>query len=144
MNIELIFNIFNTGVLLPWLLLLVVPKWKGTQWMIQTKAPVVVIGLGYLMMIVWSLFMVGGGIDFTSFDSIKAAFTREDVMLAGWLHYLAFDLFVGMWEAEDAAKRSIPHYWVAPCMVLTLMFGPVGFVLYWVLRQRFSVQEVLH
>lgn len=141
MNMELIFKIFNTGILLPWLFLFVLPKWKGTTWMIQTKLPIVIVALGYLMMIIWSLFMVeGGGIDFTSFDSIKTAFGREDVMLAGWLHYLAFDLFVGMWIVEDAAKRVVPHYFVLPCLVLASVLGPVGFVLYWVLRQRYVPQ----
>jgi len=144
MNIELIFKIFNTGILLPWLLLAVLPNWKGTKWMIQTKLPVVLVALGYVVMIFWSLFMVeGNGVDFTSFYSIKAGFTRDDVMLAGWLHYLAFDLFVGMWEAEDAVKRGVPHYLLVPCLFFTLMFGPVGFVLYWVLRQRYTPQETV-
>ena len=76
--------------------------------------------------------------DFTDFESIRAAFSRPDVMLVGWVHYLAFDLAVGLWEFRDAQKRNMPHWLLVPCSILTLMFGPVGYALYMAGRNRFE------
>jgi len=136
MEIQLLFKIFNFGVLIPWAMMILLPKWKGTQWMIKTKLPVLVIAASYLFLVLWdALVTQGGAIDFTSMESIKQAFTRDEVMLVGWIHYLAFDMFVGMWELTDAQRLKIPHLLLVPCLGLTLMFGPIGFVLYWLVRQ---------
>jgi len=140
MNTELLFNIFNTSILLPWALLLFFPKWKGTQKMIEWKLPVLIIGFAYLVILLTDFFMgTGGGpIDFLSLAGVKALFARDEVMLIGWIHYLAFDLFVGMWESVDAQKNGISHLLLVPCLIITLLYGPVGFVLYWVLRQWYT------
>ena len=56
------------------------------------------------------------------------------MLLAGWLHYLAFDLFVGSWEVRDSRRVGVHHLLVIPCLFLTLMMGPVGLLAYLVLR----------
>ena len=61
-------------------------------------------------------------------------FTDEWTVLAAWIHYLVFDMFVGIWEVKDAQKKGISHWFVIPCLVLTFMLGPIGFLLYSVLR----------
>lgn len=140
MNTELLFNVFNTAILLPWILLIFLPKWQGTQKMIAWKLPVLIIGVVYLGLLLFDSLGTpeASPIDMLSLSSIKAAFARDEVMLIGWIHYLAFDLFVGMWESVDAQKQGVPHYLLVPCLILTLMYGPVGFVLYWVFRQRYA------
>jgi len=62
------------------------------------------------------------------------AFTVPEAVIAGWLHYLVFDLFVGAWEVRDAQKRGINHWLVVPCLFFTLILGPVGLLLYIALR----------
>ena len=52
------------------------------------------------------------------------------MLLAGWIHYLAFDLLIGSWEVRDARELGIPHLFVVPCLFLTFMFGPAGWLLY--------------
>src|SRR4051812_21348401 len=52
------------------------------------------------------------------------------MLLAGWTHYLAFDLFVGRWEVRDAQRRGIPHLLITPALVLTFLLGPAGFLFY--------------
>ena len=61
-------------------------------------------------------------------------FSNPYVLAAGWIHYLAFDLFVGAWEVYDSQKNGLPHRLVIPCLVLTLMLGPAGLALYLGLR----------
>ena len=59
-----------------------------------------------------------------------ALFTSPEIALAGWVHYLAFDLLVGAWEVRTARREAIPHLLVLPCLVLTFLFGPAGFLLF--------------
>ena len=61
-------------------------------------------------------------------------FSNPWALLAGWVHYLAFDLFVGSWEVRDSQARGIPHWLVLPCLFLTFMFGPAGWLLYMAVR----------
>jgi hypothetical protein len=58
----------------------------------------------------------------------------RQALLAGWIHYLAFDLFTGAWEARDARRLRISRWLVAPCLLLTFLFGPLGLGLYLLLR----------
>lgn len=139
MPAETLFTIYNTAILLPWLLLWVAPKWKGTQWMVQTQLPILILAASYLVFLVWTFFLPSDlSMDFTNFDSIRAAFARPEVMLVGWVHYLAFDLAVGFWVFQDAQKRTMPHWLLVPCLIFTLMYGPVGFLLYSLVRTRFK------
>jgi len=67
---------------------------------------------------------------FSSLSGVAALFSNPWILLAGWTHYLAFDLLVGNWEVHDARTRGIPYVLVLPCLVLTFLFGPAGWLLY--------------
>ncbi len=56
------------------------------------------------------------------------------ILLAAWLHYLAFDLLVGWWIGQDASRHMIPVYAVVPCQLLTFLFGPLGWLAYMGIR----------
>lgn len=71
---------------------------------------------------------------FGSLAEVSVLFTVDGLLLAGWVHYLAFDLFVGSWEVEDAQAHGVPHLAVVPCLVATLMAGPLGLALYLAVR----------
>ena len=71
---------------------------------------------------------------FGSLAAVAALFSVEELLLAGWIHYLAFDLFVGAWEVRDSQARGINHLLIIPCLLATFMAGPAGLVLYWLLR----------
>ena len=68
--------------------------------------------------------------DFSSLDGVAQLFRNRNILLAGWIHYLAFDFFVGSWELKDAQENHIPHLLLAPCLILTFLFGPLGFLAY--------------
>ena len=63
---------------------------------------------------------------FSSLAGVRTLFDNPWALLAGWTHYLAFDLFIGGWEVRDAQRRGIPHLLVVPALVLTFLFGPAG------------------
>jgi hypothetical protein len=61
-------------------------------------------------------------------------FDNPHIALAGWLHYLAFDLLIGMAIARVARAENIAFVLVVPCLVLTFLFGPAGFLAFAGLR----------
>ena len=69
---------------------------------------------------------------FSSLDDVALLFSNPWMLLAGWIHYLAFDLLVGTWEARDSRDRGIPHLLLVPCLILTFLFGPPGGCCIWV------------
>jgi disulfide bond formation protein DsbB len=73
-----------------------------------------------------------GGFD--SLQSVATLFQSDWMLLAGWVHFLAFDLFVGAWCARDAHARGVPRLLLVPVLPLTFLFGPGGFVLWLMIR----------
>lgn len=132
MTADRIFLIANTIALISWIILMVAPRFVLTRKIILSGAIPLLLSAAYLVLIVLFFGKADGGFD--SLPNVMKLFTNEWAVLAGWIHYLAFDLFVGAWEVKDAQARGISHWFVIPCLVLTFLFGPIGFLLYSVLR----------
>lgn len=131
MQPETIFSIANTFPLIGWLLLVIAPQWKFTLKLVRLVV-VLLLALLYAVLAV-STFGEGEG-EFGSLAEVSRLFENPWSLLAGWVHYLAFDLFVGSWEVENAQKLGISHWLVIPCLLLTLFLGPAGLLLYFILR----------
>ena len=116
-----LFQFASTTASLSWIALVVQPK---------RVAPVLrfVVPSALAMLYIWALATAPKNPDggFGSLAQVKALFTQDRAILAGWVHYLAFDLFIGSWEARDAARLGIPHWQLVPCLLLTFLFGPIG------------------
>ncbi|MGB1139983.1 MAG: abscisic acid-deficient protein Aba4 family protein, partial [Halioglobus sp.] len=69
-----------------------------------------------------------------SLEAVMLLFQSPTAVLGGWIHYLVFDLFVGAWIVRDAKRQGISHWLVVPLLVVTLMAGPAGLMLYLLLR----------
>jgi hypothetical protein len=132
MNPESLFSFCSLVVVPGWLLLIVAPRWKVTHWVIGYAILPLVLALVYLGLILAQFRGAEGG--FGSLAEVRQLFANPYLLLAGWVHYLAFDLFVGSWEARDARRLGIPHLLLIPCLVLTFLFGPIGLLAYCVLR----------
>jgi hypothetical protein len=132
MNPSVLFRVGNNLALLGWLFLLFLPRWR---WSARVIAPVVIpillAGL-YAVLVITQFPGAKGG--FSSLAAVALLFQNREMLLAGWLHYLAFDLFVGSWEIRDAQRNGIAHYAVVPCLVLTFLFGPAGWLFYFSIR----------
>jgi len=131
MSTSLVFAICNTLVLPQWLLMIIAPKWKWTQKLIRSYIIPVLLAVVYAIYAVIGLPNAEGGFD--SLENVMKLFTSEDAVLAGWIHYLAFDLLVGSWVLLNAQKNGIHHGFVIPCLIGCFMLGPVGFLLFWVI-----------
>lgn len=142
MTNEQIFSIVNNFALVGWVLLVFAPRWRWTQRIVHGAV------IPLLLTPVYIKFLVsgsGGDGNFTSLSGVMKLFESPEAVIAGWIHYLAFDLFIGAWESRDARRLRIPHWAVVPCMFFTLMLGPVGLMMYLlmriVMRRRWIIDE---
>ncbi len=131
MKAEQIFSIANLIAMISWIILAVTPHWKWTGKIILSGAIPLLLSVAYLVLV--ALFFRSPE-DFGSLAGVMKLFTNEWAVLAGWIHYLAFDLFVGSWEVKDAQEKGISHWFVIPCLFFTFMLGPIGFLMYSILR----------
>ncbi|GAA4448504.1 ABA4-like family protein [Nibrella saemangeumensis] len=133
MTPDTMFLLANTLVLPQWLLMIAAPRWSVTQWLVRTLLIPALLAVIYL----YYLFSGSANLDFSSFSTlsgIKSLFTQDEAVLAGWVHYLAFDLVAGSWMLRDGQQRSINHFLLIPCLLFCFMLGPVGLLLYVVIR----------
>lgn len=133
MPLEFLFKAANYAVIPFWLLLIAAPRWRWTQRLVH--GPVVLL----LLTPIYAYMLFGyapapENMKLTTLYGVMIGFSVPHIVVAGWIHYLIFDLFVGAWETRDAQRRGIPHVLVLPCLIATWMIGPVGLLLYVLLR----------
>lgn len=131
--IDLAFTIANLSVIPFWALLIFLPGARITRRIGQDGTIIIALGALYTGLMIWVM-ADGPPISFASLADLSAGFADPRAMLLGWVHYLAFDLFVGMWIARDARRFQIPHLAVAVCLVFTFMAGPIGAMAYLIMR----------
>jgi hypothetical protein len=131
MQLEQIFSMASLLAMIGWLLLAILPRHPIAQITAGAVIPLV-LSIGYLFLIVQNLQGAEGG--FGSLADVATLFQKPEVLLAGWVHYLAFDLFIGAWETRDAQRHGIPHLVIIPSLVMTLLLGPIGLLFYFAIR----------
>lgn len=133
MSPDTIFQICSTLAMIGWLLLIV-----GSPFIIQIdKFLIGVIIILFCIVYAWLVVLVFKPADVTSFgslDGVMNLFQNRTLVTAGWVHYLAFDLLTGIWIKKNALKFNISHWVLIPCLFFTFMLGPVGLLLYLLIR----------
>jgi hypothetical protein len=132
MNPDTVFQIANAIALAGWLVLLASPFIPEISDRISGLATPLLLSIAYAGVIMAYFGQSEGGFD--TLENVTKLFSDPEAVLAGWIHYLAFDLFVGSWEVRTARKENIPFLAVIPCLVLTFLLGPVGFLAFTALR----------
>jgi len=133
MTIEGLFSACNMIATVGWILLLVVPRSRRAVTFAGTVIPLL-LAVIYLALFVLNARGSRGG--FSSLAGVAQLFENHWLLLAGWVHYLAFDLFIGAWETRDAMARGLSRLWLAPCLFMTFMLGPIGLLAYHLARTR--------
>jgi hypothetical protein len=111
MTAEQLFSILNLMTTAAWLLLLLLPRARWTSTIVPVVLPSL-LAVIYVVLVGSTLTWSEGG--FSSLAGVKALFSNPWMLLAGWTHYLAFDLFIGGWEVRDAQRRGLPHLLILP------------------------------
>jgi len=130
MPFETAFSLAGLIVMSGWLLLLASPWLPNLSDRIAGVLLPALLSLGYLALITVPTETTGG---FDSLASVKALFSHDQALLAGWVHFLAFDLFIGAWACRSARAQGTRFIWVVPSLPLIFLFGPAGLLAYWAL-----------
>jgi len=139
MDWAIIFNAVNLIALVAWTALILLPRWPALL------SGVMYFGIG-LLCLIYAVTMIGvvsglianpegGGADFTTIEGVQSIFATRAGVAIGWTHYLAFDLFVGLWIARDADAKSISRLLQAPILLATFMAGPLGLLIWLIVRE---------
>ncbi|ADM09403.1 hypothetical protein PB2503_06687 [Parvularcula bermudensis HTCC2503] len=140
MSLDTLFGLANAFVLVGWIALLLRPGWGVTQ----RLAGVIIPGLLAMAYVLLLTSVVQSGLPeeagFSSLAAVEALFGQAQGAgaLAAWLHYLAFDLFVGAWEGRDSRAIGLPRWLLVPSLLLTFMAGPLGLLVYLIGRTLWS------
>jgi hypothetical protein len=135
----LLFNAVNLLALVAWAALIVLPRWPALL------SGVLYLGVG-LLCLIYAASLVGllsgvipnpegGGADFSTIEGVQAIFATRAGTTIGWTHYLAFDLFVGLWIARDGDAKNVSRFIQAPVLLATFMAGPLGLLVWLLLRE---------
>ena len=140
MSWEAIFGTANLLAMICWAGLILMPRWPALM------SALMYLGVGLLCLVytVAIISVVGGLVDpvggeaqtsFSSIEGVRAIFASNGGVTIGWVHYLAFDLFVGLWIARDADAKDFSRILQAPILLATFMAGPVGLFLWLIIRE---------
>lgn len=133
------FSMVNLLALIAWTALILLPRWPALL------AGALYLGVG-LLCLIYAGGLVGvvsglipnpdgGGADFTTIAGVRAIFASDAGVTIGWTHYLAFDLFVGLWIARDADAKGVSRWVQAPILLGTFMAGPLGLGVWLLVRE---------
>lgn len=120
-----------------WLLMIALPGWRVTQRVIASPWIAAPAAALYLALVLPGLPGVLGAVSSPSLEAIAPLLGTPEGATVAWVHFLAFDLFVGRWVYLDARERGITPWLTSPLLLLTLMLGPTGFLGHLLVRNRF-------
>lgn len=142
MNWESLFGAVNMLALIAWVCLILLPRWPALL------SALLYLGVGLLCLVYAAgLAAIMGGIadpggsgmsdaNFSTIEGVRAIFMTDGGLTIGWTHYLAFDLFVGIWIARDADAKGFSRLVQAPILLASFLAGPVGLLVWLVIRER--------
>ena len=131
MDLEIAFSVAGVAAMIGWLALLASPLMPVWSDRIAGYAVPLVLSLGYAFLSLVAPPTEGG---FASLAEVQLLFAQPMSLLAGWVHFLAFDLLIGAWACRTARRERIAFWLVVPCLVLTFLLGPAGFLAFCILR----------
>ncbi|PHY09752.1 MAG: hypothetical protein CK533_11780 [Acidobacterium sp.] len=141
MPLETVFSFATFIAMLGWILLVVVPADPRAKLLTGIIIPLT-LAVIYLAYIFFFIADAPGG--FGSLAEVRKLFGKDELLLAGWVHYLAFDLFIGAWESRDSQRLQIPRLVMVPCYLMTFMLGPIGLLFYFAIRTAKTNAQARH
>ena len=128
-----LFGWAGQAAMVGWLILILLPRrWP---WLLAVPRYIIPFGLSllYAGLAMAHFFTIDGG-GYGSLAEVRVLLSKDEMLLAGWVHYLAFDLFIGGWIAVNADRIGLSRFVQAPILIATFMFGPVGLAIFLAVR----------
>jgi hypothetical protein len=129
---EQIFSASNSLALIGWMILIFFPFWKNRD--LYIGGIIIMLFAVVYSWLIFSNMNVDDLKSFSTLDGVSNLFSDKNLLLAGWIHYLAFDLLAGIYIVNNAAKKGINHWITIPALFFTFLLGPFGLLLYILLR----------
>lgn len=132
MTPDSLFQLASAAVLPGWIALAAAP-WGRARAVLAARVIAVLLAGLYVSLLVAGLTGDGppAGAGFDTLAGVALLLSSPQALLAGWVHYLVFDLWVGSWQAED---NALPHALLLPCLALTFLAGPTGLLVYHLIK----------
>lgn len=127
-TVDTLFSFSSQLAMFGWVVLIFFPRKLQLLNMLPKYIIPSLLSLTYAVLIMLYFFNTPGG--FSTFQAVKTLFQTDSLLLAGWLHFLAFDLFIGAWIANKADSLGMSRLFQAPILFATFMLGPLGFIIF--------------
>ena len=148
LTFENIYLWINFGILPFWLMLIIIPDSKFTTFFVNSVILPLILSTAYVYVIYQAILLEEPIFDtfkiYLSLENLYTIFTTESFLLIFWLHLLALNLFLGSWISRDGVKYSMPRGLVFVPLILVYFTGPLGLVLYWIIRVFYAKKLGFH
>ena len=148
LTFEAIYLWANFGVLPFWFMLILIPNSKITQLSINSIILPIILASAYIYTIYQTILLDESLFEvfklYLSLDNLYTIFATESFLLVFWLHFLALNLFLGSWVSRDGIKYSLPRTLTIIPLILIYFTGPLGLVLYWMIRIFYAKKLRFH
>ena len=138
----------NFTILPFWLMLIIIPNSKFTQFFVNSIIVPLILSATYIYIIYQSILIDEPIFDvfklYLSLDNLYILFATESFLLVFWLHFIALNLFLGSWISRDGIKYNIPRSLVFLPLILVYLTGPLGLVFYWIIRVFYAKKLGFH
>lgn len=137
MQWDTVFSLANGFALVAWLALIFLPR-SETLYAVLREGVIGLLSLLYATALILAMFVLpseGSGADFSTIEGVRSIFATDGGVVIGWVHYLAFDMFVGLWIARRSDEIVLSRIVQAPILVATFMFGPFGLLIFLIVRR---------
>lgn len=120
-----------------WALMILLPGWSWTRRIIASPLIVLPVVVIYALLVIPALGEVLPAVANPTLGGVRELLGTANGAAAGWAHMIAFDLFVGRWSWLDSRDRGVPALVMAPVLLLTILLGPLGLLVYLLVRTRY-------
>ena len=148
LSFENLYILTSFGILPFWILLIIIPDSKVTQFFVNSIILPLILSTAYIYVVyqiilldepIFDIFKI-----YISLDNLYTIFANESFLLIFWLHFVALNLFLGSWISRDGIKYNMRRSLIFAPLILVYFTGPLGLVLYWIIRVFYSKRLSLH
>ena len=148
-TIEILYMWINLGVLPFWFILIVFPQSHLSRIFVASIFPFFILS-GVYIFILYKSYLIGYDFNgnftlYLGLSELSRLFEDHLYIMIFWTHFIAINLFIGGWIVKDSQKFSINKVLMAVPLIVTYLIGPIGLLLYWIIRifyaKRISLYE---
>ena len=148
LTLENIYLWTNFGVLPFWFVLIIIPNSKIAKLFVNSIILPLILSITYVYVVYLAILSDESILDifklYLGLDNLYTIFATENFLLVFWIHFLALNLFLGSWVSRDGIKYNMPRNLVAVPLIIIYFTGPLGLVLYWMIRIFYAKKLGFH